>query len=103
MNRDAVFSILSRKWTPAILRILHAGPLRFNSLQHRMPGVADKVLIEHLRALEACHVIVRVPMTGSTHCGYDLTASGRELIPIVELAARWTERPFDRATEGPIS
>jgi len=86
-------SILSRKWTPAILRILDRGPLRFSTLQHSMPGVAHKVLIEHLRALETYHVIVRVPVAGAKHIGYELTVSGRELIPIVELAVRWTERP----------
>jgi DNA-binding HxlR family transcriptional regulator len=82
------FSILARKWTPMILQILHRGPRRFNGLQHSLPGVAHKVLTEQLRALESCQAVVRVPLAGARQFGYDLTLAGRELIPIVELAAR---------------
>ena len=51
--------ILGKRWTGLILQVLLNGPARFNELADQLQVVADRVLSERLKELEAEGIITR--------------------------------------------
>jgi len=75
-------NLLSRRWVGLIVRVLLDGPLRFNELAGKLQVVADRVLAERLRDLEAEGVVTRAVHVGSpVRVEYALTAKGLALAP----------------------
>jgi DNA-binding HxlR family transcriptional regulator len=85
--------LIGRRWTGAIVRVLLAGPRRFNELLSSIPGISDRLLTERLRELEHEELIVRRVESGSpVKVIYELTPAGKELqVPLDALGA-WAER-----------
>ncbi len=85
--------LIGRRWTGAIIRILLAGPRRFNEILTQIPGISDRLLTERLRELEASEIVLRDVETGSpVRVTYGLTEMGRALdVPLAEIG-RWAER-----------
>ncbi len=82
--------LLAGKWVPAILVCLRARPLRPTELRRRLPEpVSDKVLTATLRRLEAGGYVRRTAPDVALGVTYDMTASGRSLLVLVEFLARW--------------
>src|SRR5882672_10551681 len=70
-------------WKPIILFHLLSGSKRYGELRKAMPDITEKVLIQHLKQLEADQLVQRkarpvVP----PHVTYSLTASGLKLQPV---------------------
>ena len=72
-----------------VLRDLLGGPKRFNMLM-RTTGINSKTLSSTLKFLEQRGVVVRrVVATRPFSVQYSLTASGKELGPVMEEFGRW--------------
>ena len=77
-------------WKPIILFQLLAGGKRYSDLRKAIPSITEKVLIQHLKQLEADQLILRVakPVV-PPHVTYTLTASGRRMEPVLYAMAVW--------------
>lgn len=88
--------ILCTRWTVVLLRELVAGSTRFNELRRGVPRMSPALLSQRLKELEAAGIVART--ASSTEPGifeYQLTASGRELEPIVEAFGIWGQRRIE--------
>jgi DNA-binding HxlR family transcriptional regulator len=87
-RRDAVSAsadIIGAKWTALLLYDLADGPRRFRELEHSCAGISSRTLAERLRALEQAGVVRRHSYPESPpRVEYELTAKGRDLLPIIE-------------------
>lgn len=85
--------LIGRRWVGAILRVLVAGPARFNEILAAVPGLSDRLLSERLRELEDQGVVARVVATARPlRVTYELTPCGRSLEAIVASIGAWSER-----------
>lgn len=88
--------VLCTRWTVVLLRELVAGSTRFNELRRGVPRMSPALLSQRLKDLEAAGIISRTAST--TEPGvfeYQLTASGRELEPIVKAFGIWGQRRIE--------
>ena len=83
--------LIGRRWTGAIIRVLLAGPRRFNGLLESIPGLSDRLLTERLRELEAAHLIER-RAEGHGKVVYELTCAGAELEESLNALGHWAEK-----------
>lgn len=84
-------NLLSRRWVGLIVRVLLDGPLRFNELASRLQVVADRVLAERLRELEAESIVTREVFVGSpVRVEYQLTKKGYALAPVLDAIEAWS-------------
>lgn len=89
----AALRIITGKWKPSIIWLLHDRPRRFAELRRSLDGISEKVLTEQLRDLERDGVLDRhdfeeVP----PRVEYSLTAAGGELNAAVHNLAQWGDR-----------
>lgn len=87
---DATLKVISGKWKPLILYFLLRGPTRYGELKRAVRDVSDKVLIQHLKELEADGVLRRndyreVP----PRVDYTLTPLGLSLAQALEPLCAW--------------
>jgi DNA-binding HxlR family transcriptional regulator len=89
---ELTLDFVGGKWRTVILAWLKEAPHRYGELRQRMPGIADKVLTQRLKELEARGLIAKrlVDRQGSarTHT-YELTARGESLRPVLDALYRW--------------
>jgi DNA-binding HxlR family transcriptional regulator len=78
------------RWKPLILYNLQSGMLRYGQLKKLIPGITEKMLVQHLRELEADNLVQRVvkPVV-PPHVEYSLTTSGQSLAPLLHEMAEW--------------
>lgn len=96
-------NVLSRRWVGLIVRVLQDGPLRFNELASRLQIVADRVLTERLRDLEAEGIVSREVYVGSpVRVEYRLTEKGYALRPVLDAIEAWSHKwiSLDAAAVG---
>jgi DNA-binding HxlR family transcriptional regulator len=94
-------NLLSRRWVGLIVRVLLDGPRRFNELASALQVVADRVLAERLRDLEAEGIVSREVFVGSpVRVEYALTEKGRALAPVLDAIESWSHEwiPLDSDT-----
>jgi DNA-binding HxlR family transcriptional regulator len=77
-------------WKPIILYHLLTGDKRYSELRKAIPAITEKMLIQHLKQLEADNLLIReskpvVP----PYVTYRLTASGKKLHPVLFAMANW--------------
>lgn len=81
---EAIIHLIGGKYKPLILWHLISGPLRYSSLQRHISHATPKMLTQHLRELEQDGLIVRrVYPTVPVRTEYELSPSGRALIPLL--------------------
>jgi len=87
---EQAISIIGKKWTPLILRILMEGPRRFSELSRTIPQISAKMLADRMRELEECGVVRRkvFPET-PVRVEYSLTEKGRALKPTLDAIQDW--------------
>lgn len=78
------------KWKTVILAWLKEAPHRYGELRSRLPGVADKVLTQRLKELEALGLVAKAPIDEqrAVHV-YRLTERGESLRPILDSLYVW--------------
>ncbi len=81
--------LLATRWTLVVLGEMLSGSTRFNEIRRGVPRMSSALLSKRLRELEQAGILV--------HSGgeYILTASGRDLAPIVRGLGRWALRWVD--------
>lgn len=84
--------IIGERWTVLILRELLLGTTRYNDFQRGLSRISPTLLSKRLKMLEEKGLVVRKRPTGAKSHEYRLTASGRELEPMIELLAVWGMR-----------
>ena len=98
---------IGNKWKPIILiRILHAGTLRFGKLAVQMPDISRKILTEQLKELTEDGLIIRhAYMEKPPRVEYELSDLGKTLIPVLKAMYDWgtqMEDPKIRGTWNPV-
>ena len=85
--------IIGKRWTGLILKVLMAGPLRFNEIAEQLQVISDRMLSERLKELEQEGVVERrvLPET-PVRVEYTLTEKGRALGPVVQAIECWGEQ-----------
>ncbi|MEV0690069.1 winged helix-turn-helix transcriptional regulator [Streptomyces sp. NPDC050388] len=78
------------RWTLLIVRELLAGPRRYTDLHADLPGVSTDVLASRLKGMERDGLTSRrrLPPPGAAFV-YELTARGRELLPVLQALGAW--------------
>lgn len=77
-------------WKPIILFSLLTGTKRYNELKKSIPTITEKMLVQHLKQLEADGLIIRkskpvVP----PYVTYQLSKQGKALRPVLFAMAEW--------------
>ncbi len=78
--------VVTRRWTPLIVRELLAGSRRFNDIRRGVPLLSPSVLSQRLGELEVAGIVAR------SGRDYELTAAGQELRPVIEQLGVWGKR-----------
>ncbi|MGK7311714.1 MAG: winged helix-turn-helix transcriptional regulator [Candidatus Longimicrobiales bacterium M2_2A_002] len=84
--------VLTRRWTPLVIRELLCGSTRFNELRRGVPRMSQSLLSKRLDELREAGIVVREEGPDGGHPEYHLTHAGEELRPIVEALGRWGRR-----------
>lgn len=85
--------LVGERWTLLVVRELMAGPKRYTDLVAGLHGIGTNILADRLKELEAAGLVEKhklPPPAASTV--YELTASGRQLRPVLHELARFGAR-----------
>lgn len=78
------------RWTLLIIRDLTIGKSRFKDFTASPEGIPTNILSERLHRLLAHKVVTQISSDkGSRHLGYQLTAKGRALLPVLGSMRDW--------------
>ena len=85
-------------WKPIILYHLSKEDKRYNELKKAIPAITEKMLIQHLKQLEADNLVIReakpiVP----PFVTYRLSNAGKGLLPVIDAMAAWAFKDMDGA------
>lgn len=88
---DAAMDVISGKWKVLILwELHHHGVRRFAELRRGLPGVSEKMLIQHLREMEEDGLVRReVYAEVPPKVEYSLTEDGASLNDALESLGAW--------------
>ena len=87
-----VLDLIADKWTPIVLYCLSGGTRRFSHLQHQVPDISKKMLIQVLRRLEDDGLVTRtVYPVVPPKTEYSLTDLGRTLHQPIALLCNWAQ------------
>ncbi|CAA7197139.1 winged helix-turn-helix transcriptional regulator [Chryseobacterium potabilaquae] len=77
-------------WKPIILYHLSTGDKRYSELKRAIPAVTEKMLIQHLKQLEADGLVTRTakPIV-PPHVVYGLSEGGKGLMPVIRAMSEW--------------
>jgi len=78
------------RWKPIIIFNLLSGTKRYSELKKLIPAITEKMLIQHLKQLEADNLVHRksLPVV-PPFVEYSLTDSGKELCPVLDAMVAW--------------
>lgn len=90
---EKTFTMLGKKWTGLIIKILLNGPKRFSEVTALLPELSDRMLTERFKELEGLGVIKRTvyPET-PVRIEYSLTESGKDLSGAMDEIQKWAEK-----------
>jgi DNA-binding HxlR family transcriptional regulator len=98
------------RWKPIIIYNLLSGTKRYSELKKLIPAITEKMLIQHLKQLEADNLVHRkaLPVI-PPFVEYSLTESGKELCPVLEEMIGWANKnrnlntiPLDQVMEDQL-
>lgn len=93
---DAAIDVISGKWKAYIMWRMADGPKRFGELKRLVPGITEKMLIQHLRELEADRIVHREAFPEvPPKVVYSLTDIGHALNNALEPLAGWGHEHMD--------
>ncbi|WP_041940520.1 MULTISPECIES: winged helix-turn-helix transcriptional regulator [Frankia] len=95
---DAGMDVVSGKWKSLVLwELNNHGTRRFGELRRGLPGVSEKMLIQHLREMEADGLIHReVYREVPPRVEYSLTEHGTSLNEALRSLGEWGKRRCER-------
>jgi len=93
---EATIEVIGGKWKPLILWWLHQKTYRFADLRRQIPGISEKMLIQHLRELEADGIVNRkVFSTVPPKVEYSLTDHGKSLKQALNAICDWGKKHME--------
>jgi DNA-binding HxlR family transcriptional regulator len=86
--------VIGEKWSLLIIRdLIRTGPLRFQEMQDRLPGIAPNTLSARLKLLEDRGVIAsRLYESHPPRLEYFLTENGKSLGPVLQALYNWGKK-----------
>jgi DNA-binding HxlR family transcriptional regulator len=102
---DAAMDVVAGKWKSLILwELHHYGTRRFGELRRGLPGVSEKMLIQHLREMEADGLVSReVYREVPPKVEYSLTDEGKALNEALGPLGAWGVKRIDRISAERVS
>src|ERR1700710_1604675 len=102
------FEFLGKRWNGVLLGTLITGPAGFSELRRAVGGISDSVLSERLSELTGAGLVQRSVTEGPPIAvAYQLTESGRGLLPAMRELTTWAqhslpavESTMSRSTSG---
>ncbi|MEP6929284.1 MAG: helix-turn-helix domain-containing protein [Flavobacterium sp.] len=83
-------------WKPIILYHLSTSDKRYSELKRAIPAITEKMLIQHLKQLEADGLVIReAKPVVPPFVTYRLSNAGNGLIPVIHAMAEWAFREKD--------
>lgn len=87
---EVTISLISDKWRVLIVRDLLNKTMRFGELKKSLFGISQKVLTQHLRAMEESGLLTRkIYPEIPPRVEYSLTETGMSLKPILDAMSEW--------------
>ena len=87
---ETTLLLIGDKWKVMILRDLMTGTKRFGALRRSIPAISQKILTQHLRAMEADGLVHReVYAEVPPRVEYSLTETGESLRPVLDAMSVW--------------
>jgi DNA-binding HxlR family transcriptional regulator len=86
----AATHIIGDKWNPRILYALAKDMTGFCAIQRELGGVNPRTLSARLDVLEEKKIITKTADDSPHKTSYHLTDKGRELLPILQQMAQWS-------------
>jgi DNA-binding HxlR family transcriptional regulator len=101
---DAAMDVVSGKWKSLILwELQHHGVRRFGELRRGLPGVSEKMLVQHLREMEEDGLVHReIYREVPPRVEYSLTDDGRSLNEALRAVGEWGTRRKQRLADQKI-
>ena len=94
-----VMNKIGGHWKPIILYQLQNGPKRYSELRRAIPPITEKMLIQHLKQLEADNLIIRkAEPVVPPFVTYKLSEAGEGLTPVMTAMVNWAIK--DHAYNG---
>jgi DNA-binding HxlR family transcriptional regulator len=84
--------VFAERWTPLIVRNIHAGCGTYGEILAGAPGLSHTLLTQRLRHLTKVGIITTTPKAGGRGVRYTLTEAGGELWPVLLALGAWGER-----------
>ena len=89
---ETTLTLMGDRWKVLIVRDLLTGTKRFGELKKSLTGISQKVLTQHLRAMEASGLVNRVVFAEvPPRVEYSLTDLGRSLKKVHDDMWKWGE------------
>ncbi len=87
-----VVRMIQGRWKlPILFRLFADSAMRSSQLMRDMPGISQKMLTQHLRALEKDRLIERIDFEENPpRVEYQLSDEGRKLMPVLFEARRFS-------------
>ena len=83
-------TLLEGRWKLNILWAIHNGYNRYGKMKHKIEVISEKMLTQRLKELVEAGIIIRNDLgTVPPHVEYELSATGKELIKILEMMRDW--------------
>lgn len=97
---EAALDVVGGKWKVLILWALRSGPRRFGELRRDIPGISEKMLIQHLKEMEGDGIVTRkdykeVP----PRVEYATTSFGQSLHDALAPLCAWGQEHMGRIAE----
>jgi DNA-binding HxlR family transcriptional regulator len=84
--------IVAERWTPLIVRNIHAGCGTYSEILAGAPGLSHTLLTQRLRYLTKVGIISVHPKASGPGSRYALTDAGRDLWPVLSALGAWGEQ-----------
>ena len=87
---EAALDVVGGKWKVLILWALRSEPVRFGELRRSVHGISEKMLIQHLKEMEADGIVTRKDFKEvPPRVEYALTAFGESLCVALTPLCEW--------------
>jgi DNA-binding HxlR family transcriptional regulator len=98
---EQAMEVFGGKWRVGIIHHLEPGPLRFNELRARLPGITQKMLTQQLRHLQRYGLIERKQFEQiPPRVEYSLTNSGKNLFSLLVQISKWSDKHMQRLNQA---
>ena len=81
--------VFAERWTPLIVRNIHAGSSTYGEILAGLPGLSHTMLTQRLRHLVRAGVVTTAPKESGSGVRYVLTDAGNELWPVLLALGAW--------------